>query len=251
MARHVEPDMMMQEVAREDAGSAILFDAAVSPQVDAQWFEPAYWQARGALQTLQGGRGGVAVIDTAAGACVLRHYRRGGLVARFLGDRYLWRGADRTRGFRELRLLGLIADLGLPGPRPVATRYVRAGAYYRADLITRRIPQATTLAQVFAQGQLDAELAAATGALVARFHRVGIWHADLNAHNVLIATDGLHLVDFDRGEQRVPARAWQQANLERLKRSLHKLGSNAIDEGSFESTVWQPLLARYERTLHP
>ncbi|RDI99642.1 3-deoxy-D-manno-octulosonic acid kinase [Dyella solisilvae] len=241
--------MAMLERIREDAAGAILFDAAVSPQVDADWFEPETWRARGALRVQGGGRGGVAVIDTPVGECVLRHYRRGGMVARLMGDRYLWKGADRTRCFAEFRLLGVIGALGLPGPEAVACRYRRHGLFYSADLITRRIADAHTLAQCLADGLLDGELAELVGALVARFHRAGIWHADLNAHNVLVRSDELFLIDFDRGRQREPGEGWQQSNLMRLRRSLLKLGAAAHGEAAFEEEHWKPLVYRYERTL--
>jgi 3-deoxy-D-manno-octulosonic acid kinase len=240
---------MMQERTHKDAAGAILFDATVSPQVDHDWFAPDYWRGRDALRMQSGGRGGVAIISSPAGECVLRHYHRGGLVARLMGDRYLWTGADRSRGFAEFRLLGAIARLGLPGPSVVAARYCRHGLFYTADLITRFIEDAPTLAECLAAGRLDGELAEEVGALVARFHRAGIWHADLNAHNVLVTTGKLYLIDFDRGQLRPPARAWQLANLRRLRRSLLKLGAAAQGEAVFEQDIWQPLLYRYGRTL--
>ncbi|MDE1892908.1 MAG: 3-deoxy-D-manno-octulosonic acid kinase [Xanthomonadaceae bacterium] len=243
--------MMMQERRHEDARGEILFDAEVSPQVGHDWFVPDYWRERGALRVQAGGRGGVAVIETPAGECVLRHYRRGGLVAALLGDRYLWHGAARTRPFREFRLLAQIARLALPGPGVVAARYVRRGMFYRADLITRRIAAAQTLAECLAAGRLDAGLAAAVGELIARFHRAGVCHADLNAHNVLVTAHGLYLIDLDRGRFRTPARRWQQANLRRLRRSLLKLGAAPAGAAAFEAQVWQPLLTGYGRTPNP
>ena len=109
----------------------------------------------------------------------------------------------------------------------VAARYERHGFFYSADLITRRIADAETLAQCLAQGRVDAALAEAVGRVIGRFHRAGVWHADLNAHNVLVAPDGVYLIDFDRGQLREPAVAWQQANLQRLLRSLVKLEAAA------------------------
>jgi len=241
--------MMMQESMRQDARGAILWDAAASPQVEEDWFAPDYWRERNALRVQAGGRGGVAIIESPRGDCVLRHYRRGGLVKALMGDRYVWTGANRTRPFMEFRLLAEIARLGLPGPLPVAARYRRHGLFYRADLITRRIADAQTLADCLAMGRLDGELAGNVGAVIGRFHRAGIWHADLNAHNVLVSPHGLHLIDFDRGQQRKPAGAWQRANLQRLRRSLLKLGAAGEGEAAFESRTWQPLLHRYERTL--
>lgn len=240
--------MMMQEQIRAEAGGAVLFDASLAPVVDGGWFEPAFWHERGALQAQGGGRGGVAVIDTPAGACVLRHYHRGGLVARVNRDRYLWTGAARTRSFAEFRLLAHIAALGLPAPQPVAARYCRHGLSYTADLITRRIDDARTLAQMLADRRLDADLAREVGALVARFHREGIWHADLNAHNVLIAGRALYLIDFDRGALRPLAEGWRLANLARLRRSLVKLGADVRDP-DFQTAIWGPLVYGYERTM--
>ncbi|HET6806307.1 MAG TPA: 3-deoxy-D-manno-octulosonic acid kinase [Frateuria sp.] len=240
--------MMMQEQIREEDGGAVLSDASLVGAVGSDWFDPGYWRNRGALETQGGGRGGVAMIGTPDGACVLRHYHRGGLIARFNRDHYLWTGAARTRSFAEFRLLAHIAALKLPAPQPVAARYRRRGLSYTADLITRRIDDARTLAQCLSDGRLDADLARETGALVARFHREGIWHADLNAHNVLVTPEALYLIDFDRGALRSPAEAWRLANLARLRRSLVKLGATGrIDD--FQAAIWGPLVYGYERTM--
>ncbi|HEV7123637.1 MAG TPA: 3-deoxy-D-manno-octulosonic acid kinase [Rhodanobacter sp.] len=241
--------MMMHERMRQDAGSAILWDAATLPQVDAAWFVPGYWRERGALRVQAGGRGGVAVIESPVGECVLRHYRRGGFFRTAMGDRYLWTGADRSRPFREFRLLTEIIRLGLPGPVAIAARFHRRGMFYRADLITRRIEGARTLAECLAGGQLDHQLADAVGGVIGRFHRAGIWHADLNANNVLVSADGPHLIDFDRGQKRKPAPDWQRSNLQRLRRSLLKLGAADRSEAVFEREIWQPLLHGHWRTL--
>ncbi|MBR0346136.1 MAG: 3-deoxy-D-manno-octulosonic acid kinase, partial [Rudaea sp.] len=70
-----------------------------------------------------------------------------------------------------------------------------------------------------------------------------------NAHNVLVDTDKVWLIDFDRGELRVPQSAWQLANLSRLKRSLIKIGAAQDGDAAFERTIWQPLMAAYEQGL--
>lgn len=226
---------------------AMVFDAALPAAPTREWFDPAWWQARDALQAGAGGRGGVAFIDSPAGPCVLRHYHRGGWMAPLMGDRYLWNGRDRSRGFAEFRLLAELFRRGLPVPAPVAARYQRRGAYYTADLITHTIEGATTLTGRVHAGTFDAALAERVGALVAQFHLAGVDHADLNAHNVLVADDRLWLVDFDRGEVRVSGTAWKLANLARLKRSLLKVGACDHDEAALDRELWSPLMRGYER----
>jgi len=239
----------MREQIDNDAAGAIVFDADACGQIRADWFDPQAWRRRNALRTMGGGRGGVAVIDTPAGECVLRHYRRGGMIAGVLGDRYLWTGAQRSRGFREFRLLARLAALGLPVSAPVAARFVRHGLFYTAGLITRRVPDAQTLAQRIAAGTPDSALLHAVGVTIARFHRAGAWHADLNAHNILLDRNQLWLIDFDRGEIRVTGTAWKLANLARLKRSLLKVGACDHDEAALDRQIWVPLMRGYERVL--
>ncbi|HSC48293.1 MAG TPA: lipopolysaccharide kinase InaA family protein [Gammaproteobacteria bacterium] len=48
-------------------------------------------------------------------------------------------------------------------------------------------------------------------------------------------------MDFDRGARRAPANAWQQANLDRLSRSLRKVSSDAAAAGR----GWAALLDAY------
>jgi 3-deoxy-D-manno-octulosonic acid kinase len=231
------------------ADGAILFDAAVAAQAgsfDPDWFEAAHWRAQSRAENISAGRGGAIYIEAPFGRSVLRHYRRGGMVARIMGDNYLWTGAERTRSFAEFRLLTELQHLGLRAPSPVAARYRRHGTLYRADLITRRIEAATTLAELVASARCDAAVATRVGVTVAEFHAAGVCHADLNAHNVLLTAEAVWLVDFDRGELRTPARPWQLANLARLRRSLLKLGAARDSEAAFDRSFWNPLMAAYE-----
>lgn len=238
---------MIQTQVQPTTTGAIVFDRALVRAPDEAWFDRAHWSAHG-MRAQSGGRGGVLFVDTPAGPCVLRHYHRGGLAARVSADLYLWSGAARTRAFREFRLLAHIAGLGLPAPRPVAARYVRDGLRYRADLLTQCIESAQTLAQRLADDRLDVALAQQVGRTIARFHAAGIWHADLNAHNILVAVaDSVWLIDFDRGRLRKPRLAWQEANLARLRRSFDKLGARRADR--FDERFWHPLLAAYHETL--
>ncbi len=239
---------MIETQVQSTATGAIVFDHALVRAPDEAWFDREHWSAHAGAQAQAGGRGGVLFVETPAGTCVLRHYHRGGLIARMSADRYLWSGASRTRAFREFHLLTHIAELGLPAPRPVAARYVRDGLRYRADMLTRRIESARTLAEQLAGDALDTKVAQEVGRTIARFHSASVWHADLNAHNILVdATGSVWLIDFDRGRLRKPRLAWQEANLARLRRSFGKLGAHRIE--GFDARFWHPLLAAYHEAL--
>lgn len=239
---------MIEAQVQSLANGAIMYDRMLSISPDESWFDRANWSSLGRLDAQSAGRGEVAFVETPVGACVLRHYHRGGWVARMSADRYFWIGATRTRAFREFRLLEELANLGLPVPAPIAARYVRDGLHYRADLLTRRIEDAKTLAARLAHASLDPVLAHQIGLVVARMHAADVWHADLNAHNILIDGKGIvWLIDFDRGRRRKPKLAWQQANIARLRRSLDKLGAKHY--ANFDAAFWHPLLAAYHDAM--
>jgi hypothetical protein len=208
-------------------------------------FDPEYWSARGELSQVAGGRGSAWFIGPAAHAWVLRHYRRGGLIARLSQDRYWWAGEDRVRAFAEWRLLQYLNERGLSVPKPVAAFYQRAGMTYRCDLITQRIADTRVLSAALASGPLPDNTWRAIGAAIARLHRHGVDHADLNAHNILLDDKAaISVIDFDRGRLRLPG-AWTSRNLRRLQRSLAKI-SVSLPPGRFTPAAWQHLSAGYQ-----
>ncbi|MFC0325764.1 3-deoxy-D-manno-octulosonic acid kinase [Halomonas organivorans] len=197
-----------------------LCDADGAPQIGPSTFDPEHWRRQARVTGEAPGRGASLFLDAGDEEWVLRPYRRGGLVARISESRYLWTGAQSTRSFRELRLTARLFSLGLPVPRPVAAAATRHGPTYEAGLITVRLPGARALAERL--GDADDTLLERVGATVRRFHDAGLDHVDLNARNLLVdAAERPWLIDLDRCRLRSPG-AWQEANLERLARSLAK-----------------------------
>jgi len=210
-------------------------------------FDPAYWLARGGLVRVRRGRGAAWFVASDRGEWVLRHYRRGGaLAARMSVDRYVWTGEDRVRAFEEFRLLADLSARGLPVPQPIAARYRRGWFSYRCDLITRRIPQAEPMSELLQRGRLETSVWDAVGATVARFHRLGVDHADLNANNILLDVHGaVSVLDFDRGRIRPPGE-WRERNLRRLQRSFRKV-VRRLPADRFTRRDWQALVEAYRR----
>jgi len=241
---------MQQLISRVEGG--IVYEPSLFGNPDAQLFEASFWQTNGLGSVVSGGRGQILFIrdDINKRRWVLRHYRRGGLIAKFNKDLYWWNGAEATRSFREWRLLARMVELELPVPTPIAARYVRdmAGFFYKADLITQEIAGARSLSSILEQTSLSTERWQQLGTTLARFHRLGVCHADLNAHNIVFdVNQKIFVLDFDRGEIKTPRREWVERVLSRLLRSLNKLkGQRDIH---FSESDWSALIDAHDNAM--
>ena len=225
----------------ETPAGVILYDASSIASAGAEIFSPEHWKKSDSLSIVTGGRGMTYFVDAPFGQAVLRHYHRGGMVAKFNRDQYLWLGENRNRAFHEFRLLAELHSRGLPVPRPLAVRYKRTGLLYRCDLMTARLPAADSMAERLTGAPLDSDTWVAIGQEIRRLHDNGVYHADLNAHNILLSDEGdVYFVDFDRGSLREPAPGWQRQNMRRLYRSLRKI-DRARPDFNFSEVTWSDL----------
>jgi 3-deoxy-D-manno-octulosonic-acid transferase len=155
-------------------------------------------------------------------AGVLRHYRRGGRIGRWLGDRYLRVPLAATRPLAEFALLRRLRAVGLPVPRPLLAGVRRGGLFDRGAIVVERIAQARDLAQRLHAAPLALAQWRAVGAAVGRLHAAGVHHRDLNCRNLLLdADDRPWIIDLDGCDVRATG-DWAEANLARLERSLRK-----------------------------
>lgn len=221
----------------------MIYDRGRVGPYDASWFDPTVWQAEGSSVPSTKSRGSVLKRAIGGEAWLLRHYRRGGLVSTFVYDHYLWLGLERTRAFREWRLLHDLHARGLPVPEPLAARVERAGPLYQADIALSYLDGTCTLTSHLDDDRVSFEQWRAIGVMLRRFHEQGVDHPDLTAHNILIDEDGrLFLVDFDNARLRPPG-PWRVRGLERLQRSLRKV---ALETGTeFDAEAWSALCEGY------
>ena len=234
---------MTEPVVESFGPHIVLFDAGARASFDGASFEPERWRACGARLHSSTGRGGVLILDHGGETWVLRHYHRGGLVARFVYDHYLWLSTERTRSFREWRLLEQLHREGFPVPRPIAAHVLRRGLVYEADIVTDYLVDTRSLSSHLLDGGAPAACWPAIGRMLRRFHDRGVNHPDLTAHNILLDTGGkVFLIDFDNAVFRASG-AWRQAGIARLQRSLSKV---ALQSGTeFDAAGWAALLAAY------
>ena len=236
--------------------SYILYDAGIIAEPTLQIFDRDYHINQSPQQNKsesnlsdvqQGGIGRAPVIYFSQGekSFVLKHYFRGGAVASILKDRYLGFSTIKSRAFREFRLLKKMNGLGLPVPIAVAAHVDKGMLSYRTDLITEELKQTETLSDVLSNRMLADENWQKIGRCIKRFHQHDIYHADLNARNILLTKSiEIYLIDFDNSYIRLGSSSWKMANLSRLKRSLLKFKNN-IDGFNFNEDNWSALLVGY------
>jgi len=222
----------------------VLYDAELVADPDEALFVPA---AADRIEVGSGGIGRAQVVYHRRGSLDLvnRHYYRGGLMASLLGDIYPGVRAENSRSFREWCMLSIMRKQGLPVPVPVAASVISSGLFYRADLVTQRIAGVNTLAECCAAAPVSADSWRHIGEVIRQFHNSNVYHADLNARNILLADTGeVYLIDFDKGMFRLTGQSWRNANLARLRRSLDKFAARD-DAFCFTEADWRLLLEGY------
>ena len=223
----------------------ILHDETAIHKLESYHFDASYWQDKVGFSRIDGGRGGSAKIRIDGKVAMIRQYFRGGLIARFLTDQYLWLGKNKTRPWREWSILKLASKAGLPVPKPLGVCVARTGLYYRATIMTDFFEDTETLAESLMHNTLPRESWIELGQLLKRFQSQGFRHADLNANNILIDHQGhFFVIDFDRARMMKVLGDWQWKPLYRLQRSLDKI--NRSSRLRYGDDDWQALMDGYQ-----
>lgn len=193
------------------------------------------WASRQPQSRLLRGRAPVYVVsfDDIDGRYVVRHAWHGGLLAPITRDVFL----PPTRALREMRMSAQLRSAGIETAECVGfARYRAPGGLYRADVVTRYVPDAVDLGALLANGASEPDLDFRRGLdaaieTVLALSRAGFVHPDLNAKNLLITRDARGerlravVIDVDtiehlpHGEER----RTRAANAARLLRSLQKI----------------------------
>lgn len=249
-------------VRRSSKSGEVLFLAAAT-----DWLEQILdagltlygWASNQPRRRTLSGRGTVYAVEAPVGGpdrrarWAVRHYHRGGAVASFLGDRYLAGGP--TRPELEIRASAEARARTIPTPAVIAGAWYPAGLFYRADLVTELVPDATSLADaLFATQRRPQRIPAlaAAGRLARELGEKGLRHPDLNAMNILLSWDDetpkAYVIDLDRATMsEAPGVAPGRPMLHRLERSLRKLGASF--GRPLSEVEWSALRAAFEEAV--
>ncbi|MGS0675350.1 3-deoxy-D-manno-octulosonic acid kinase [Shewanella sp. 125m-1] len=239
---------------KKTAKGSIAYCHNTPQDIEPTWFGADFWREKSAVTGSSKGRYTTWFVDASCIASeqnqwVLRHYYRGGLIEKISRDQYLFTGLEKTRAVAELALLETLYQQGFAVPKPIAANVERSGLFYRADLIIERVEGAEDLVARLSKTTMTTEQWQTLGEAIAEFHHHGVYHADLNAKNILICDDKFYLIDFDRGELRKPNTQWQQANMSRLLRSFRKELSK-LATLAFTEENWLQLHQAYQAKLN-
>ena len=234
-------------------GNDYLITTANIQGVNRNWFNPLYWQDKDAIVGHSQGRHTTYFIELSK-ACgqhdapigVLRHYYRGGMVAKLSKNKFVYRGLESTRAYREFNLLNDMIALGLPVPKPVAAIITKHGLLYSNSIIIERIDDCQDAFHILTERPMTEMEWQSIGKLIKLIHRHHVHHTDMNIHNILMDENGkCWMIDFDKCAFNLTSQSWQAETLARLKRSLEKeLRLNT--RFHYDEECWTWLMAGYE-----
>jgi len=210
-----------------------------------EYFDPEFLTAQSLIVRTAQGRGTVYFFNLNNVMSVLRHYYRGGLVAKLVKDKFVFAGIQNTRAYQELKLLTYLYNAGVSVPKPIAAKITILGMAYRADIITRAIQGGEELHQLLQTHTVSDKVWIAIAHEVAKLHSKRACHDDLNVKNILVLPgEKVALLDFDacsvkRGER------WKSSNLARFRRSLEKQQKKCASY-HFNLEQWALFLDAYE-----
>jgi Lipopolysaccharide kinase (Kdo/WaaP) family len=158
-----------------------------------------------------------------------RRGRRGGMIGSILGDIYL---GMKPRPLDELAVAVEAMRRGIPVAEPMGAMVERIGfALYRGFFLTRALRGMTLWEFVKTDDDptVRSHVLAQARAAIDTMHNKGLFHADLNLHNLFVtqARESFTVVILDLDKSRLfdapLSPAMRRANIARLMRSARKL----------------------------
>lgn len=190
--------------------------------VRSQWcleLAPALFHGEGCTPYEKQGRGAMLRFDFSGGSAVIRPCRRGGAIRHIFRDAYLL----SNRPLRELRVHAYLYEQGVAVPEPLGVCWERRGLLFRGCVATREVHAVDLLEYLTGPPGNHQYTLGRAGRLIREMHDRGVYHADLQIRNILVAAEHLYIIDLDKARCSAKVSRFQRArNLLRLRRSFLK-----------------------------
>lgn len=236
----------MISVEHRDNQTLLLTPQGERCGISYEHFESEHLQSEKKVTRIGEGRSSVFFFKQGNRELVLRHYYRGGLIAKLLKNTFLYDSLQQTRCFEELFILNLLRQHRLNVPNPIAALINRKTLTYSASIITEAIPETEELHSWLTRKPLPKELWQKIGIEIKKMHNLQVCHKDLNVKNVLIKQSSqVFLLDFDKCFKK-SGNFWKKSNIARFKRSIEKQRGRHIKYHVSEGD-WQHFMQAYER----
>lgn len=174
------------------------------------------------------GRGELLRVATSNGNVLIRKYRRGGFIGKFVRDKYLL----ENRPHRELNVHQYAWKVGVPTVLPVGAMWVRSGPFFSGAFATLEANAVDLLAYLQSDFEPDPLVLEICGHAIRAMYEAKIDHADLQVKNILISDGKALIIDFDNARiWPTPSIANTTQNIGRLRRSFakHSLSMEAFE----------------------
>jgi len=202
----------------------IQYDSNAFDKFSSKLFNIDYISKEGLIKSVMTGRGKALEVKYEDRSYFLKHYIRGGLIAKVSYDKYILGSLASTRAVKEYNLLNIMNDKGLPVPKAAALQIIMSRFTYKANLITRKIENEGTLYEFIKNKRMNSKLWDELGITLEKFFQEHVYHSDLNSKNIIIDKDhNFFLLDFDNSYFYYDKKLFHKSIL-RLERSLKKIG---------------------------
>lgn len=152
------------------------------------------------------------------GSALIRPYRRGGAMAKLLGDRFVFSNRPRW----EFMLHSHLWKASVPTVMPLGVMWERSGVFTRGAYATLELQTPNLLDYLRTHPEPDLAYLAECGRTIHAMHRAGVLHGDLQVKNILVTPHTGLVLDFANASPY--GRLFPRRDLKRLKRSFIKQG---------------------------
>ena len=181
------------------------FKKGVTEQELERYCDVSQYESNGKVVQVFIGRGRTYLVNDQEGRrVIIRHYYRGGMMAKLLKDKFLCFSATADRSVQEYDLLLRMRAMGLHVPTPVLARVTRNGLFVKNDIITKEITGARNIGKILSERRLADEEILKIGDLL------------------LDGADNPWICDFDKCEMTSITPRRYNEMVARLKRSFDK-----------------------------